>query len=124
MLRRVLLCALLLVLLAAPSGARSLVIQSFDVRVEVNKDGSIVVTETIHPHFMGKWNGLYRTIPVEYRTPQGFNKTLFLELESVTDGEGHELKVESSRERHYRKLKIWVPGAEDAVRTVVIRYKV
>jgi uncharacterized membrane protein YgcG len=124
MLRRVLLCALLLVALAAPMGARSLVIQRFDVRVEVHADGSIVVTEIIEPRFNGKWNGLYRTIPVEYRTPQGFNKTFSLELESVTDGEGHSLKVESTRERHYRKLKIWVPGAEDAVHTIRIRYTV
>ncbi len=124
MLRRVLLCALLLVALAAPGAARSLVIQSFNVRVEVNVDGSITVTEIIRPRFNGKWNGLYRTIPVEYKTPQGFNKTFFLNLESVTDGEGHSLKVESTRERHYRKLKIYVPGAEDAVRTVMIRYTV
>ncbi|MBI3662348.1 MAG: DUF2207 domain-containing protein [Acidobacteria bacterium] len=124
MLRRVLLCALLLVALAPQSGARSLVIQSFDVRVEVNADGSIAVTEIIQPRFAGKWNGLYRTIPVEYSTPQGFNKTLFLEIESVTDGEGHSLKYESTRERHYRKFKIWVPRAEDAVRMVMIRYKV
>ncbi|MCL4523310.1 MAG: DUF2207 domain-containing protein [Acidobacteria bacterium] len=124
MLRRVLWCALLLVALAAPVAARSLVIQRFDVRVEVRADGSIAVTEIIEPRFNGKWNGLYRTIPVEYKTPQGFNKTFFLDLESVTDGEGHSLKVESTRERHYRKLKIWVPGAEDAVRTIMIRYTV
>jgi uncharacterized membrane protein YgcG len=124
MLRRVLLCALLLVALAAPGATRSLVIQRFDVRVEVKVDGSIVVTEIIQPRFNGKWNGLYRTIPVEYRTPQGFNKTFFLKLDSVTDGEGRSLKVESTRERHYRKLKIWVPGAEDAERTIIIRYTV
>ncbi len=124
MLRRVLLCALLLVALATPLGARSLVIQSFDVRVEVLADGSIVVTETIRPRFTGKWNGLYRTIPVEYKTPQGFNKTFFLEIQSITDGDGSALKYESKRERHYRKFKIWVPRAEDAVRTVVVRYRV
>ncbi len=124
MLRRVLLCALLFVALATPGAARSLVIQRFDVRVEVRPDGSIVVTEIIEPRFNGKWNGLYRNIPVEYKTPQGFNKTFFLKLENVTDGEGRLLKVESARERHYRKLKIWVPGAEDAVRTIMIRYTV
>ncbi len=124
MLRRVLLSAVLVVAMVAPAWARSLVIQSFDVRVEVQANGSIIVTEIIRPRFNGKWNGLYRTIPVEYSTPQGFNKTLFLNVQSVTDGEGHSLKFESTRERHYRKLKIWVPGAEDAERTVMIRYTV
>ncbi len=109
---------------AAPVWARSLAIERFDVLLRVDADGSITVTETIHPRFTGKWNGIYRTIPVEYRTPQGFNKTLFLDLTSVTGGEGGALKYESSRERHYRKFKIWVPGAEDAARTVKITYRV
>jgi len=109
---------------AAPVWARSLAIERFGVLILVDADGSITVTETIHPRFTGKWNGIYRTIPVEYRTPQGFNKTLFLDLTSVTGGEGGALKYESSRERHYRKFKIWVPGAEDAARTVKITYRV
>ena len=31
--------------------------------------------------------------------------------------------MERSRERHYLKLKLWVPGAEDATRTVVLHYR-
>jgi len=124
MLRRALLCVVLLAAMALPLAARSLVIQNFNVTVEVNADGSIVLTETIRPRFTGKWNGIYRTIPVEYKTPQSFNKTLLLEVLSVTDEGGNKLRMESSRERHYRKLKIWVPGAQDAVRTVVLRYRV
>jgi uncharacterized membrane protein len=31
--------------------------------------------------------------------------------------------VEATRERHYIKFKIWVPGAADATRTVVLRYR-
>jgi uncharacterized protein (TIGR04222 family) len=104
--------------------ARALVIQSFDATVRVESDGGIVVTETIHPRFEGSWNGIYRTIPVQYRTPQGFNKTLFLDVEGATDGNGTALRVAGSRERHYRKLKIWIPGAQDAVRTVVLTYRV
>jgi len=61
-------------LLAWPIAAeaqRSLVIQEFVADVEVDADGGLLVTETIQPRFTGSWNGLYRTIPVEYRTPQG-----------------------------------------------------
>ena len=42
----------------------------------------------------------------------------------MTDGSGAALRFDSKRERHYRKLKIWLPGAQDAVKTVVVRYRV
>jgi uncharacterized membrane protein len=123
---RVLLALCLLIAgAAAPAAAqRTLVIQSFDAAIEINQDGSIVVEEVIVPRFSGSWNGIFRTIPVQYRTPQGLNYTLRLEVQSVTDDEGRELKYENSRERHYRKLKIWVPGAADATKTVKLRYRV
>lgn len=115
----------LAVVIAAPAHAqRSLAIERFEARVEVSTDGSVLVEETIVPRFTGAWNGIFRTIPVEYRTPQGFNYTLRLDIESVTGEDGRELRVESSRERHYRKLRIWVPGAADATRTVRLRYRV
>jgi Predicted membrane protein (DUF2207) C-terminal domain/Predicted membrane protein (DUF2207) N-terminal domain len=114
-----------LLLTASPAAAqRTLVIDRFDAAITVSPDGSIAVEETIQPTFTGSWNGIYRTIPVEYRTPQGLNYTLRLTIDSVTDGSGESLKYESSRERHYRKVKIWVPGATDTTKTVVVRYKV
>jgi uncharacterized membrane protein len=118
--------SLLSMLLFLPGGAiaRSLVIASFDVVAKVGTDGTVDVTETIQPRFSGTWNGIYRTIPVEYRTSQGFNYSLFLEPVSVTDERGNELRYDVSRERHYRKFKIWVPGATDVTRTVVVHYRV
>ena len=84
--RRHLLLLLALLLLAAtcPSHleARSLTIESFDADIVVNPDGTVEVTETIRPRFIGTWNGIYRTIPIEYRTPQGMNYTLFLNLQA------------------------------------------
>ena len=124
MVRRVLCLALVLLAAPAASADRALVIERFDATIHVSADGSIVVEETIVPRFTGSWNGIFRTIPVQYRTPQGLNYTLRLDIESVTDDEGRELKHESSRERHYRKLKIWVPGATDVTRTVRLRYRV
>ena len=127
MVRRAFLLLLVLLLAAAAprdAAARSLVIERFDVEVFVFKEGHIEVTETIQPRFTGEWNGIFRTIPVEYRTPQGFNYTLLLDVTSVTDDRGTPLKVEQSRERHYRKFKIWVPDARDATRTVILRYRV
>lgn len=87
--RRILLALCLLVAgTAAPAFAqRTLVIQSFDAEIAVAADGSIVVEETIVPRFTGSWNGIFRTIPVQYRTPQGLNYTLRLDVQSVTDDE-------------------------------------
>jgi hypothetical protein len=122
--RRVLGLALLLLVAAPAAAQRTLVIQRFDAAIDVSADGSVVVQETIQPRFTGSWNGIFRTIPVQYRTPQGLNYTLRLDIESVTDDEGRALRYESSRERHYRKIKIWVPDAADATRTVRLRYRV
>ena len=115
----------LCLLLAAPAAAqRTLVIQSLDATIDVDESGTIRVEEVIRPRFTGSWNGIFRTIPVQYRTPQGLNYTLRLDVDAITDDEGRALKYESSRERHYRKLKIWVPGATDTTKTVKIRYHV
>ena len=115
----------LVLLTAAPAAAqRTLVIERFDATIEVSADGSIGVEEYIVARFTGSWNGIFRTIPIEYRSPQGLNYTLRLDIQSVTDDEGRSLKYESSRERHYRKLKIWVPGAANTTKTVKVIYRV
>lgn len=114
---------LLMGLTSALAAQRSLVIERFDATIEVNRDGTISVTETIMPRFSGSWNGIFRTIPVVYRNAQGFNWTIRLDQISATDGQGNPLRMERSRERHYVKLKVWVPGAQDATRTVVLRYR-
>src|SRR5215469_5524022 len=104
---------------------KQLRIERFDEEVTVLPNGSVDVTENIRAHFIGgHWNGLYRTIPIEYVSPQGLNYSLFLDVQSITDGEGQKLKFESSRERHYRKLKIYVPNADNSTQTIVIHYTV
>src|SRR5215831_5491886 len=104
--------------------ARTLTIQNFSEQVEVSANGTIDVTEVIDARFTGQWNGIYRSIPVKYTTPQGFGFTLFLDLRSITDETGHSLKYEQSSEGRSTKFKIYVPGAVDATRTVVIRYRI
>jgi uncharacterized membrane protein YgcG len=112
-------------LLALPAAARELVIRHFDARILVNANGSIDVTETITAHFIGpNWHGLYRTIPVEYSTPEGLNYTLFLEPVSVTDDAGNPLKYQRSRQGRYTKFKIYVPNPDDSTRVIVLHYRV
>lgn len=115
---------LLVIGLAAPACARQLKIQKFSAEIFVEPDSSLDVTETIEANFIGVWHGLYRTIPVEYVTPQGFNYSLFVKLESVTDAAGQALKVESSRQGHYLKWKIYIDDATDADRTIQVHYLV
>jgi hypothetical protein len=104
---------------------KELRIEKFDAEIVVAPNGIVDVTENIQAHFVGgPWYGLYRTIPIEYVTPQQLNYTLFLDVKGVTDGHGNNLKFESSRERHYRKLKIFVPNADNSVQTISINYTV
>jgi uncharacterized membrane protein YgcG len=102
---------------------RSLAIERFHATIQVEPSGTIQVAESIVARFTGSWNGIYRTIPVKYRTAQGLNWTLGLDLQGATDEDGRPLRVEASRERHYIKYKIWVPDALDVTRTVVLRYR-
>ena len=110
--------------LSSPLCARELHIEKFDSEIIVSPKGSIDVTETIQVNFIGSWKGFYREIPVEYVTPQQLNYSLFLDVKRISDENGNALKFETSRVRHYRKLKIYVPNAENARKTIVIEYTV
>jgi len=111
-------------LLPAPAAARQLRIKRFDAEIVVRPGGTIDIVERIQVQFIGRWKGLYRTIPIEYVTPQRLNYTLFLNVTRITDEYGNSLRYEVSRERHYRKLKIYVPGAEDVRKTIILEYRV
>jgi uncharacterized membrane protein len=119
---------LLLLFFASASSSfttKELRIEKFDAEIVVSPNGSIGVIENIQVHFIGgPWHGLYRTIPVEYVTPQGMNYSLFLDVKSITDAGSNRLKFETSRVRHYRKLKIYVPNADNSTQTISIEYTV
>lgn len=117
------LAILALALTAAPLAAqRSLTIDRFDAKIIVLPDGRIDVTETITATFTGSWNGIYRKVPIDYRTGQGFNWSIGVKLISATDDQGRALRTEQSRESHFLKFKMWVPGATNATRTIVLHY--
>jgi hypothetical protein len=99
------------------------VIESFHSDIRVHRSGTVDVAETIRVRFTGSYNGIFREIPVQYRTRADLNYTLRLEVKGVEDGSGRPLRHEVSRSGHYRKIKIWVPGASDTTRTIVIRYR-
>ena len=115
---------LLLVLASLPAWARSFQVARFHSNIHVDADGSARVTEEITYSFRGQFQGVYRSIPVEYPGPNGTNFSLFIKVDSVTDENHAALKYEKHTTNGYLKLKIFVPGAADTNKTVNIEYTV
>ena len=109
---------------AAPAAAKSWRISNYQDTITVNEDGSALVNETITLVFVGEWHGIHRTIPIEYPGPDGTNYQLFIDIKSITDENGAKLKYDSSTSGAARDLKIYMPNAGDATRTVDIAYRV
>jgi uncharacterized membrane protein len=116
--------ALLVSIFAGVAQAKSWRVSDFQANITVNQDGTAVVEERISLTFVGEWHGIHRTIPIEYPGPNGTNYELFLEVTSVTDGAGSKLKYDSLTSDGARDLKIYIPDAVDATRTVEIVYRV
>lgn len=110
---------------ATPAAAqdRSLAIDRFHARVEVLPNGDIDVTESITATFTGSWNGIYRKIPLQYRNSAGLNWSIRISDVRAIDGEGTALRLEQEREGFSAKMKMWVPGAHNATRTVILHYR-
>ncbi len=122
--RGLLLCLACLAAASSPAAAKSWRIADFQDTITVEKDGSALVNERITLVFVGEWHGIHRTIPIEYPGPNGTNYELFLNVSSITDGNGNKLKYESSTSGGFRDLKMYIPDAVDTTRTVEIAYRV
>ncbi|HSG48403.1 MAG TPA: DUF2207 domain-containing protein [Longimicrobiales bacterium] len=127
--RRIATGALVLLALAlgtAPAAgqSRSLGVEDFHASLTVTRSGALHVQERIRFRFEGSWNGVYRSIPVSYRNPAGFDYRLRVSVESATLADGTPLRVEEEREGRNLVLRVWVPGAQDATRTVLLNYRV
>jgi hypothetical protein len=121
--RLVLVAGLLALLPSALAAQRTLVLERFDADIRVGADGTVEVTETLRPRFQGSWEGLFRDLSLEHRTARDRRVRLDVELISITDELGQPLRFEdSNRGRWTRRFKVWVPDAQDATRTVEIRY--
>ncbi len=115
---------MLLLACSLPAWARSYHISKFNGNIHVEEDGSARIEEQITFVFNGVYQGIYRDIPVDYPGPSGSNYTLFIKLDSITDDSGSKLKYEKKTRGGFLHLKIYVPGATDATRTVNIEYSV
>ncbi|HVP52708.1 MAG TPA: DUF2207 domain-containing protein, partial [Terriglobales bacterium] len=98
---------------------------NFQATIDVHQDGSALVAERITAVFTGSYQGIYRTIPIEYPGPHGANFALFLNVVGVKDADtGRALRYELHRQSNYRQIKIYVPGATDTDKTIEIDYEV
>ncbi|MEJ2679580.1 MAG: DUF2207 domain-containing protein, partial [Gemmatimonadota bacterium] len=111
---------------AGPLAAqKSLVFERLDADIVVRVNGDVVVRETLRPHFTGSWNGITRVLSLEHTTAASKRARLDVDFQSATDGQGHTLRHEIEHpDRWHVRFKVWVPGAENATRTVVLTYVV
>ncbi|MGZ4895315.1 MAG: DUF2207 domain-containing protein, partial [Candidatus Angelobacter sp.] len=121
---KVVVVLLLVLAFSLPAWARSYHISKFNSNIHVEEDGSARIEEQITFVFSGEYHGIYRDIPVDYPGPSGSNYTLFIKVGPITDESGDKLKVEKKTSGGFLHLKIYVPGATNATRTVNIEYSV
>jgi len=113
--------------LAAPAAlhARDITIRDYQSDVVVNRDGTTDVTETLRVYFEGSWNGIFRDLSLQHTTGQGRQARLDVDVLGVTDVNGGSLQYWKEHPGSgVLRIKIAVPGASDAERTVVIHYRV
>ena len=124
--RALLVIAALALSRAEISGAqeRSIRIRDFGARLVVGSDGFLDVTEHLIISFSGEWNGIVRDLSLQHNTAQGHATKLEVDRVSITDGAGESLRTEATRGERSLQLRIWVPGARNTDREVVIRYRV
>ncbi len=102
---------------------RTLTLEEFDAVITVRDDATLEVVEHLRFRFDGRWNGIFRSIPVELEDSRGFRTRVVLDIAGVVDGAGTPLEYEVSREGRNRVVKVWVPDAADRTETVTLRYE-
>ena len=84
-------------------------IRAFDVRIAINHDASIEVTETIDADFHVPKHGILREIPVRYAV--GMHQyALRVKLQEASDGEGHDYERSVSYEENLMRIRIGSPN--------------
>ncbi|MBI2842425.1 MAG: DUF2207 domain-containing protein [Armatimonadetes bacterium] len=115
--------AILVALIAVPAG--SFPIRSYNIKMEINPDSSVLVTEAIVADFRGEpHHGIFREIPFSGKDKFGNNIRIRHKIISVTDAFGNALQTKISGRSGRVRIRIGDPDVyvED-VRTYVIQYR-
>jgi len=112
-----------LLLSAAPALANDFA--SFDQRIEVGSNSLLTVQEKIVVDFSSPRHGIYRDLPVNYKTAAGNPFSLRVRILSVTDDNGMPMRHSESRKGEYERLQIGDPDVTVTGRqNYVITYSV
>lgn len=110
-----------------PAGAQNVgldreEIRNYDVRIEVERDGGVVVTEDIEVVALGYEirRGIYRDIPVTGRGLAGFGGATFELLEASRDGGQEPYRIERSG----NSLRIYLGDADVFLKPGIYRYRI
>jgi uncharacterized protein (TIGR04222 family) len=118
---------LLLLLAVFPFRARAedFSIRSFHADIEVRKDSSIRVTETIETEFFRPRHGIFREIPFRYTDELGKTTVMPVRIESVREPSGTALRHRVERSGGFVRVRVGDPDRfVDGRRVYVIRYSV
>jgi uncharacterized membrane protein YgcG len=91
---------------------------SFDQTISISADGWLTVEEAVTVEFDSPRHGIYREIPVKYRTPSGNPFSVRVNVYSVMDGNGVPVPYSLSRSQNDLVVKIGDPD-----KTVIGRRK-
>ena len=120
----------------ADPGNRSICFSRIEAEYSILRSGDVMVTERHTVRFNGEWNGMTRELvgratlhdfrDAEERdaSPRSGYRDVDIEVLGATDAEANELRIETERSGADLLLRIWVPGATDAERTVILRYRI
>ncbi|MCL5435951.1 MAG: DUF2207 domain-containing protein [Patescibacteria group bacterium] len=113
------------VFLILPQAVRAESISDFNTRIQINRDSSLKITETIIYDYEGaSRHGIYRDIPVSYDA-RGGRYALRISAVSVNDENGSAVPFSESSEGIYERIKIGDPNVlVTGVKTYVIAYTV
>ncbi|MDM7916020.1 MAG: DUF2207 domain-containing protein, partial [Candidatus Eisenbacteria bacterium] len=100
-------------------------IESFDADLTILPNAQMNVEERIDVEFQEPRHGIYRTIPVRYTDPAGYQYSLGFRLLDVSDGAGGSVDSKVSQEGQYVKIRL---GSADRTVsgpfTYVLRYRI
>lgn len=99
--------------------------QSFHSDISIQRDGSLIVTETIVANFSVAKHGIFRDIPVRYDYDAAHERIYHVRVQSVTNAGGLPQHYVQSPNGPYTHLKIGSPSQTvTGVQTYVITYTV
>ena len=118
------------------SSERSICFSRIDAEYNVLRSGDVMVTERFTVRFNGDWNGMTRELiqratSHDYRSaeecrarpPSGY-RDVDIDVEGAVNHNGEALQIDEESTSDGVNLRIWVPGARDAERIVVLRYRI